>query len=504
VPRGIGCNDYSLCLFEKHPEDFCRIVRQSNMPVFGMKTPEKTFVAIVSGMPYDYDLTVKRENGSFYIYPTFNIYGEEPYEIPKVRYYELTGDNADYSGMARCYRAYREKKGDLIPLLQKAKNSPQTDYSVNSVMVRIRCGWKPAPAEVLHQTLENEPPMFTACTFERVGDIMDEFHAQGIKKAEFCLIGWNIKGHDGRWPQAFPVESDLGGEEKLRELIKKAEALGYQITCHTNSTDQYEIADIYDAENTRRDRYGKPIVGPEVWSGGEMYELCPKISYEQAQKILPRVAELGFKGTHYIDVVGVLHPKRCWHKDHYVNSKQSVEYTKKLCELARDLFGGISSEGAYDFICPYIDYGLYISFKNDNDGICDKPIPFWQLVYHGYVMHNPYALTVNCTFKEKDSLLKVVEFGGRPSYYFYSKFTNNGFDWMGKTDAICDTDEHLRESVTKIKKGVELYEELSSVRTAVMEDHREISDNVYQIKYSEGTVITVDYNNEEYKIVHAK
>ena len=108
--------------------------------------------------------------------------------------------------------------------------------------------------------METEPPVKVACDFDRVGDILEELKRQGVDKAEICLVGWNVKGHDGRWPQAFPVCEELGGEEKLRALIQKAQKMGYQITCHTNSTDQYEIADCYDAENTRVLRNGKPAI----------------------------------------------------------------------------------------------------------------------------------------------------------------------------------------------------------------------------------------------------
>lgn len=500
IPRGEGCNDYTLCFFEKHKDEFEREITQSNMPIFGVKSQKHTFLAIVSGMSYDYTLKVEQKNGSFRIYPIFEIYGEQPYEDIKVEFFELTGRDADYSGMARRYRKYRLDKGELVSLEEKIKNSKETEYSADSIMVRIRCGWKPAPAQILHQTRENEPPMFVACDFDRVSDILDEFKSQGIDKAEFCLVGWNVKGHDGRWPEAFPVCEELGGEEKLKTVIEKAENMGYHITCHTNSTDQYEIADIFDTENTRRDRFGNPVINPYIWSGGQMYDLCPQIGYQQATKILPEVAKLGFRGTHYIDVLGVVHPRRCYHPDHYVNSKQSVEYAKKLCDYTRELFGGMSTEGAYDFVAPYIDYGLYISFSNENDGLCDRPIPFWQIVYHGYVMSNPYTSTVNCTFKDKRSVLKLIEYGGRPSFYFYSKFTNNGYDWMGTEDAVCDTDEHLRQSVSKIKEGYELYRELQPIKTAFMENHREITENVFEITYSNGVVITVDYNKFSYKI----
>ena len=500
IPRAVGFADYGLCLFGQHKEDFDITVRELNMPIFGVKTKEQCFLAVVSGMTWNFRLRVVLKNGKYSLYPTFEVNGEQPYEDFCIEIFELTGKNADYSGMARRYRQYRMDKNELTPLSQRAAENPYVDYAMNSVMIRVRCGWKPAPPEILHQTLENEPPMRIACDFDRVGDILDELKVQGVDKAEICLVGWNVKGHDGRWPQALPVCEELGGEEKLRTLIKKAQSMGYQITCHTNSTDQYEIADCYDEENTRRLKNGELAVNAP-WSGGQMYDLCPQIGYEQALEILPQVAELGFKGLHYIDVLGVVYPRNCYHKEHPVTFRESAEYAKKLCEFTKQQFGGMSTEGAYDFVAPYIDYGLYISFHQAGTRICDKSIPFWQIVYHGTVLSNPYTCTVNSTFKEPENVLKMIEYGGRPTFYYYSAFMNNGSNWMGNTDCICDTEEQLKESVAKIKKGYEEYQKLSALHTAYMEKHEEVAEGVFEVTYSNGMVVRVDYNKKEFVIV---
>lgn len=499
LPRAAGFADYGLCFFNRHKEDFDVTLTDLNMPVFGVKTANQCFLAVVSGMIWNFKLRIVLKNGVYSLYPAFEINGEQPYEDCRIELFDLQGEDADYSGMARRYRRYRMEKKELVPLTERAEANPYVDYAVNSVMIRVRLGWKPAPAKILHQTLETEPPVKVACDFDRVGDILEELKRQGVDKAEICLVGWNVKGHDGRWPQAFPVCEELGGEEKLRALIQKAQKMGYQITCHTNSTDQYEIADCYDAENTRVLRNGKPAINA-AWSGGQMYDLCPQIAYEQALETLPRVAELGFRGIHYIDVLGVVPLRNCYHKKHPVTFPQSLAYARKLCEFTRDQFGGMSSEGAYDFIAPYLDYGLYISFDQAGSGICDKSIPFWQIVYHGTVLSNPYTCTVNSTFKSEENFLKMLEYGGRPAFYYYSAFMDNGSNWMGNTDCICDTEEQLKESVAKIKKGYETYRQLSDLHTAYMEKHEETQPGVFTITYSNGKVLTVDYNKGTYTL----
>ena len=57
--------------------------------------------------------------------------------------------------------------------------------------------------------------------------------------------------------------------------------------------------------------------------------------------------------------------------------------------------------------------------------------------------------------KGESSKRKLVEYGGRPTFYLYSKFMNGGRidDWLGSDDLLCDTDEQLRYSNREIIKG---------------------------------------------------
>ena len=500
IPRGSGSPDYGLFFFDRTEEDFVKESRESDMPIFGVHTKELTFLAVVAGMSYDYTLTVSRENGRYRIYPVIDLFGEAPEEDIVVQYCFLTGEDADYSGMARRYRQIQIERYGLRPLRERTKEFPALKYAADSVMIRIRCAWKPAPPEILHQTLENEPPVHVACDFDRVGELLDELKKQGVEKAEICLVGWNVKGHDGRWPQIFPVCEEAGGEKKLRELIKKAQAMGYQITCHTNHTDQYEIADCFSENNIRVGRDGKKVYNREPWSGGEMSHLCPQIGARQAKEFLPAVAELGFFGLHYVDVLGVVHPRRCFHPDHYVTSRQSVGYAREIAETSRTLFGGFSSEGTYDFISPYLDYGLYTSFADKTGGLNHKSIPFWQIVYHGYVLANPYPSTVNCTLKGKKAVLRLMEYGGRPSFYVHSKFYG-GNAWMGEEDLRVTTDEELAETAARIREGDDIRRAMDAVKYAAIRHHREIAPQVYEILYDNGTHVIINYNSESCEIL---
>lgn len=495
-------NEGMLCGFKEMP-DTEYISDRFAMPVFGVKTDRECFAAIVTGMAYNYKLISGVKNGRYYIYPRFLINGEELYENISVAYHYLSGEDADYSGMARCYRNYQLKRGECLPLAERAAARPELEYAKDSVMIRIRQGWKPCAPEVLEQTPETEPPMYSACNFDRVSEIVDELKRQGIDKAEICLVGWNTKGHDGRWPQCFPVSGELGGEQKLRALIKKARDMGYQITCHTNSTDTYRISELWNEDDLITDSDGSyPKDAP--WSGGQMYQICPEIALKQAKEILPQVAGLGFHGIHYIDVLNIVMPRTCHNKKHPLNMGESIKKNKEIMKLAQELFGGYSSEGGYDFGAKYLDFALNLNYYGDTcpNPMCDEKIPFWQLVYHGIILSNPdmcECMNFSCRKESAHARLKLIEYGGRPTFYYYSVFRDNWRDSRDE-DLICDDRAQLEKSVAQIKEGYELNKLLAPLQTAFMDKHEKTADSVYKVTYSNGAVVEVDYNKKTFSI----
>lgn len=496
-------NEGMICTFRER-EDTEYIAERYAMPIFGVKSDKNTYLAIVTGMPYNYSLVSGVKDGKYYIFPRFNINGDPLYEDIGVSYITLTGDDADYSGMARAYRKYQLDRGECVPIKERVKASPTLEYARDSVMIRIRMGWKPAPTPQLHQTPENEPEMITVCTFDRVCDIIDELKNQGVEKAEICLVGWNCKGHDGRWPQAFPVEEELGGEEALKRLINKAQSAGYAIVCHTNSTDTYEISEMWNKDDLILNKDGS-LPKDSPWSGGQMYQLCPTVALKQAEELFPKLAALGFKGTHYIDVLNIVMPRSCYNEKHKLNVKESIKESRRLMKLAKEQFGGYSSEGGYDFGAKYLDFALNLDYgEKRKNPLCDYEVPLWQLVYHGIILSNPdMTETLNYSLNEnnKAAELKLVEYGGRPTYYYYSVFRD---DWRAAEDRdlVCNNAEQLKRGVAAIRRGYDLCAKLCYLQNEFMEKHERLSDGVHRVTYSDNTVITVDYNSLTYSIEH--
>ncbi len=477
------------------------------LSLFAVSKQDATYLVLIQ-RDYTYTVNVTYEEGKYRLFLNFDFSEQFTDDDIVLRLITLPA-GSDYNAVARCIRNYKFAFGELRPLKDKCSERPAVEYNRKYPLIRIRMGWKPVPPKVLHQTPENEPPMYVACTFREVRELADELHRQGLEGAEICLVGWNQKGHDGRWPQIFPVEEALGGEEELRKTVSHVQSLGYRITCHTNSVNHYEIADNFDwdAIAVKKDGYPKDY---GMWAGGTAYDACPEKQLSYAKLDLPRVAALGFSGLHYIDVLSIVMPDICFHPEHPCKFKRSIECLREIMRLSRDLFGGFSSEGGFDFAWSELDYCLYNSFGDYSKfshmlkkEMVDLVVPLFELVCHGSILYNISSSTVNYSIKEPNQAVSVALYGGRPTFYYYSKFVDvdSGFlkgigtNWMGNLDMTCHTKEALQHSVEAICQAQKEYEKLADRQLVLLDSYKLMENGLRVMTYEDGVTVIGNYSD---------
>lgn len=511
--KGVG----TLCYFkDKEPSEYkipmYQVISNSVMPLFGIVRGVNGIAGIITSGQYDADLLVSTNWGpehQYSITPEFKLrsFAEET-RLPEdlcVEYHFLPSKDANWLGIARCYRQYNFVHRGIFPLKERIKQSPELAYSSRSMEVRLRLGVKPVPPPILEQTPENEPPVRVFLTFKQVRDIFEEFHKQGIKEAEFCLCGWNIGGHDGRYPQIFPVEPSLGGEEELRRTIAYGQSLGYQVAAHDDYYGAYRISEDWDASYIRKTHDGQLWKGA-IWGGGQSYNICLTQAFDLfARRDMPKIRELGFKGVHFSDVLSILGPRPCYDPSHPETRRQDAEATNRILSLARETFGGSQSEGSLDFAAPAMDRFMYI--HNNESSLLELPyvdecIPLYPAVYHGVLLYNLSNNSVNALPGEI-MFLKNIEYGSLPLEYFYGHFIIEGSgrkNWMGDHDYRYDSKEGLNKAVTSIKQVYSEFETLKHLQLEFIEGHKQLANGVIEIVYSNGESVVVNYNDAPFQM----
>ena len=482
---------------------------QCPMPLFGVVRGDSAFAGIITSGQFDAKVCVSTSFGEKHQYaidPGFTLrsFRDEKRlaDDVAVEYHFLANADANWLGIGKRYRQYNFTKRGIRPLRERAAKSAALAYSAGALQVRVRLGVKPVPYKIAEQTPETEPPMQVFCSFARLRDIIDEFHRQGIGRTEFCLVGWNRGGHDGRYPQIFPVEPALGGEQELRKTIRHGQSLGYQMVAHECYYGAYRIAEDWNEEYLRKEHDGRPQKGG-VWGGGQSYNICLTRAHDLfARRDMPRIRELGFRGAHYSDVLSILGPRRCYDSRHPQTSRQDAEAATRILALAQKTFGGAQSEGSLDFCAPALDRLLYVDCDKwlplMKRPYVDARVPLYETVYHGVMIYNLSTDMVNSQPGEA-SYLRNIEYGAAPLAYFYGHFLLDASkNWLGKRDYRYDDEAGLKQIVTNLRRVHDDMERLKHLQMEFLDGHRQVAENVFETTYSNGERVVVNYREQPF------
>jgi hypothetical protein len=522
MPKDVGV----LCHFNgKKPASYDIPVygfNNCNMPLFGTVRGTGGIAGIITSGQFDAQLHVTTNSGVLGTYSVDPIFKLRSFvkenrlsDDLTVEYHFLIKDEANWLGIAKRYRKYNTEYRKIQPLSERVKSSPGLAYSSQALEVRMRMGVKPVPTPVLEQTPENEPPIRIFLTFKKLQDIFDEFHKEGIDKTEFCIVGWHSGGHDGHFPQLFPVEQAFGGEEELRKAIAHGQSLGYQIVSHDCYDDSYRISKDWSEENVRKKPDGQLWKGSQ-YAGGQSYNLCRKQAYEVfAKRDEPRVRELGFRGLHYNDVLSIVGPTPCYDPKHPETRRQDAEASNRILALSREIFGGVQSEGPLDFTATVLDRVLYIQIhlayvnsqfvfnpfdKSPEMGLpyVDEMVPFYPAVYHGTLLYNIWNDCVN-TGPGNKFYLRNIEYGGMPVAYYYGHFwLDPKRNWLGDRDLHYDNKEGLQKTVEGLREVYNDLQKLKHLQMEFIEGHNQLAEGVFETVYSNGESVVINYNESPF------
>ncbi len=472
--------------------------RRNPIPIFGMKKHSTAFVAIIKGMKYEFSTIAEVKDGVYKVYPRFHIaeIGAPVYEDIIIDVTFFPGEDANYSAMAREYRKYQLGRGEVRPLRERAVKRPELAYAVESMYVRFLMSQKNNDkSQIWEQTLDNEPPLRVFLDFCKTENIIKSFGEMGIKDLCICYVGWNSGGLDGRFPTLFPPEARLGGEGGMKRSILAGDSFGYQSVAHVCNTDFYTISARFDMNDIACDVSGKPKSNKHLFSGGRAYSPCFKQIYKKyIKEDLAKLKELGIRGLHHIDVTSCIVPWDCHSPAHPCTRADTAKYMNKIGLRARKVLGGFASEGPCDHVVNSLDYALYISayprYLGRENPMVDKIVPLWQIAYHGIILSNPFYSTIDPFYENsarakkskghmsdvRERWLKIVEFGGRPTFYGHKIYDN----------------------LAPVKRAYDAYQKVKHLQWEFMDFHDEIAPNVFVTKYANGECIVSNYNEKEF------
>ncbi len=324
-------------------------------------------------------------------------------------------------------------------------------------------------------------------TFDEVLEKIKAFALQTDSAAYVVyLLGWQYKGHDTGYPSVDKVNEDLGGYDKLVNLIKEAKKYNVNVTFYDNYDDSYPINPGWDPDVICRDPTGNLMRGG-AWDGEQSYLIS---SYKYAVKSgLNRVRftldRYPVKEAYFIDVLAGgykggrkydFNPKSPAGAIKNFEGKLMLinEFNKRGIDVATEDFTGF-------FVGHVGTFGDIIAFDNVYfNG--EEQIPLIPFIYHG-------KTSFGMKISNQSLNVRTFLYGQRAQEI---TFKNSDFT----------VSNYILDALPKQKlygKSMKSYERYGDLERVTYEDGIVVETNAKEDKYSlrleDGLLIAKDYTS---------
>lgn len=401
----------------------------------------------------------------------------------KLRYFLLEEDEADYVGMAECYREYLISRGMVKK--ESAKESP---------LYLTLYGGIEDTAYFLGIPYKTVKP-FTS--YKQAKNILEELKNGGVDKMAVRYLGWQKGGLQASVPTKVKFESKLGGKKDFKALVDYAAGAGIEMFPDVDfmnffQSGTYSIhSDAIQAathDTAYQYTYDPNTGAKQEESRWQM--LTPNLSYEAFTKIekqkdkLNTNISLGALGsTLYSDFTA---RKNAIHRD------DTMALWMEMVQSAHNSFGNIMVETGNIYAAMYADYISGVATESTNFNLADKSIPFYQIVLHGYASYSTEP--INLTADPEKAVLKALETG---SCLGFSLIYGDAYELV-KTRYNYLYNANYKGWAEKIKTYyAETTPVLSAVAGSEITGHAQLADDVYRTDYGAAGSVYVNYGKKD-------
>lgn len=404
-----------------------------------------------------------------------------------LEYHFLTGEDADYSGMAMAYQDYLRR--EVLPnQTQQDQTMPLMLETLGTVKNTVRVVGVPSFRSV------------EVTSYEEAAEIVRELSEAGIGNINLRYQNWYNGGEFNYFSTSLKMESAAGSKSDLKELNQLLQENGGRLFMDGelmlgDVREYFDFSYRLSADGVRN-LFNKqayyPLLNPTTMKTMTYY-LCvdPAKLLSYYDSFSKKYGKLGMENISLGSVGEVLNSN--YRKSGYVNRQDAEEIERELLNRAAAEYQNVlvDSGNAYSF--DSADYILNLPDTNSNYIIEDGSVPFIQMALHGYITYA--GMPINFADDYEDSILRCIEYGSVPYFMLCDTegyvLKNSGENNRFYTVVYEDWKDKLIDAYGRISKA------LSGVQDAHMIRHEEVAENLYKSTYDNGTVIYVNYADTE-------
>lgn len=475
----------------------------TRLPVFGLKKDDHAFVGIIEGgdavSSIRADVSGRNDSynsvGSEFKVTSMDFYtlssGTKTSSVPmfqknklngdlQLRYGFLSGESADYTGMAGHYRSYLTKKYNLQPL-NETENSP--------FVLEVQGAFRKSKSFLGIPYNSTE----TLTSFDETVTILEELKQAGVPNVDLRLVGWFNDGINHTSPDEIKVVGALGGKKDLQKLMDYTKENGIDLYPDAAFLQKYKgdsgSAVFLDRGKAKVYNYN-PVTYAKDLTSFSHYILSPTKLSKQVDGFMKDYSKLSLSGLSLRDMGNEVNSD--FNPDHPVTRQESLALIQNEMEKLKQGAGSLLVNGGNAYSLPYANVIVNAPTRSSRMNLTDEDVPFYQIALHGYFDLAGAPYNMDDVHNPRLSMLKALETGSNIYYQWFHSPSSTVKDTKFDHLYALNYKDWFDEAVAQYNEVDKI---LNQVRTETIVGHETPSPGVVQTTFENGTQITINYND---------
>lgn len=339
-------------------------------------------------------------------------------------------------------------------------------------------------------------------TYEQAADIIKDISKNTGSSLSVKLSGIQSGGLDAtKVAGGYKTESVLGNKKQLKNLLNVAKENNaeifpeFDIARFTKSGSGFRVNkdSATNATSLKASQYFYSVsTGGAVQNSYEYYLLSPDNLTKAAEKLSEKLNKMGFTNVAHSTVGNTCYGD--YRKQENFVGLSYSENVNKINKLYGEEDIAVMYDSANQYAAVGADYIINSPVNSSSFVTEDKWIPFYQIVFKGYVPMSGASLTLSNNARR--DFLRSIQCG--TGLYFTlcgtetSAYSASIFDVLS-AGSYEDRKETVLETVAEGKDAI------NAVKGETITDFSMLAKGVYKTTFSNGTEITVNYNSKAYE-----
>lgn len=479
------------------------------LPLFGIRHAERATLAIITendGLA-SINASVSGKTSSYNtVFPSFTVRTTDTYIIGKdtsqtrtailystapltkkpltVEYHLLDSDEGDIGDMASLYRRYLQSKGFLKNRVDDT-GAPVYIQVLGAVYKEVPVLGIPVMKEV------------AVTTYEQAGRMLEYFQDTPVERFVLKYSGWNRDAVQGKTVDNAAAVEALGSKKELRSLLENKKAAVY-LDSDFSVVRKWQLG--YGKKNYAAKSISNIPTALSVFNiattfpdknQGSYWLLSPWKLKEIGDKFLQSYQKLQNPNISLGDAGSLLYSDYSPENKTRDDAKENWAALMESC-TAQGLSVLLSGGNAYAAV--YADHLLDTPVSSSRCDVFDRDIPFYQMVFHGYIRLAGRA--INHAQDTNTALLQTVQTGAYMQYCFLG---SDGQDALSGTayTSLYSTDYTVwkEQMISEYQRLAPLYRRVGGQE---MQRFSYLTDKVTLTEYSDGTRVVVNFSDEPF------